>query len=189
VGARCISVARLIRQKGVTTLLRAWRTVIDRAMRSGATRELIIVGDGPLRSRLERSVHKLRLSGSVRIVGAVPRAEVITHLQQAAVFALPVRTRLAGLNPEGLCLAAIEAAACGLPVIIGDSGGTAETIRDGETGFLVPSHDHRLLAARIDQLLDDRALARDMGKRGRSHVTQHFGSDVARATLRSALEL
>ena len=189
VGAHCISVARLIPQKGVTTLLRAWRTVIDSARRSGATRELIIVGDGPLRSRLERGVHKLRLSGSVRIVGAVPRAEVITHLQRADVFALPVRTRLAGLNPEGLCLAALEAAACGLPVIIGDSGGAPETIRNGETGFLVPSHDHRLLAARIDQLLDDRALARDMGKRGRRHVTQHFGSDVARATLRSALEL
>jgi hypothetical protein len=46
-----------------------------------------------------------------------------------------------------------------------------------------------VLAARIDQLLDDPALARDMGKRGRSHVSQHFGSDVARATLRFALEL
>jgi len=189
VGVRCISVARLIPQKGVTTLLRAWRTVIDRAGRSEAAHELIIVGDGPLRSRLERSVHKLRLSDSVRIVGAVPRSEVITHLQRADVFALPVRTRLAGLNPEGLCLAALEAAACGLPVIIGDSGGAPETIRDGETGFLVPSHDHRLLADRIGQLLDDPALARDMGKRGRSHVMQHFGSDVAGATLCSALEL
>ena len=189
VGARCISVARLIPQKGVMTLLRAWRTVIDRARRSGAARELIIVGDGPLRSVLERSVYKLRLSGSVRIVGAAPRAEVITHLQHADVFALPVRTRLAGLNPEGLCLAALEAAACGLPVIIGDSGGAPETVRDGETGFLVHSHDHQLLAARLDQLLGDPALAREMGKRGCDHVTQHFGSDVARATLRSALEL
>lgn len=188
-GARCISVARLIPQKGVTTLLRAWRTVMDRARRSGAARELIIVGDGPQRSRLERSVQELRLSDSVRIVGAVPRAEVITHLRRADVFALPVRTRLAGLNPEGLCLAALEAAACGLPVIIGDSGGAPETIRDGETGFLVASHDHQLLAARLDQLLDNPALARDMGSRGRSYVTQYFGSDVARATLRSALEL
>ena len=188
-GARCISVARLIPQKGVTTLLRAWRTVMDRASRSGAAREMIIVGGGPLRRRLERSVHKLRLSGSVRIVGAVPRAEVITYLQRADVFALPMRTRLAGLNPEGLCLAALEAAACGLPVIVGDSGGAPETVRDGETGFLVPSHDHQLLAARLDQLLDNPVLAQDMGSRGRSYVTQHFGSDVARETLRSALEL
>jgi phosphatidylinositol alpha-1,6-mannosyltransferase len=187
--ARCISVARLIPQKGVMTLLRAWRTVIDLPSRNGAARELIIVGDGPLRGRLERNIRRLRLSGSVRIVGAVPRAEVITHLRRADVFALPVRTRLAGLNPEGLCLAALEAAACGLPVIIGDSGGAPETVRDGETGFLVPSHDHQLLAARLDQLLDNPALARNMGSRGRSHAAQHFGSDVARATLRSALGL
>jgi len=114
---------------------------------------------------------------------------VRTYLQRADVFALPMRTRLAGLNPEGLCLAALEAAACGLPVIVGDSGGAPETVRDGETGFLVPSHDHQLLAARLDQLLDNPVLAQDMGSRGRSYVTQHFGSDVARETLRSALEL
>src|SRR6476659_6264443 len=187
VGARCISVARLIPQKGVMTLLRAWRTVIDRARRSGAARELIIVGDGPLRSALERSVYRFRLSDSVRIVGAAPHAEVITHLQLADVFALPVRTRLAGLNPEGLCLAALEAAACGLPVIIGDSGGAPETVRDGETGFLVHSHDHQLLAARLDQLLDDPALARDMGKRGRDRVVQDWTWQRSGAVLRALL--
>ena len=53
------------------------------------------------------------------------------------MFALPMRTRLAGLNPEGLGLAALEAAACGLPVIVGDSGGAPETVLDGETGFVV----------------------------------------------------
>jgi phosphatidylinositol alpha-1,6-mannosyltransferase len=100
-----------------------------------------------------------------------------------------VRTRLAGLNPEGLGLAALEAAACGLPVIIGNSGGAPETVHDGDTGFLVPSHDHQLLATRLDQLLDDPALARQMGAQGRSYVTQRFSTGVARATLRSALDL
>ena len=80
---------------------------------------------------------------------------VITHLQQSDVFALPVRTRLGGLNPEGLGLAALEAAACGLPVVVGDSGGAPETIRDGDTGFVVPSHDHQLLAEKISLLLDN----------------------------------
>ena len=55
----------------------------------------------------------------------------VAELQRADVFALPVRTRLAGLNPEGLGLAALEAAACGLPVVVGDSGGAPETVRDG----------------------------------------------------------
>ena len=78
--------------------------MIDRARRSGAARELIIVGDGPLGVGSSAASTSSGCQDSVRIVGAVPRAEVITHLQQADVFALPVRTRLAGLNPEGLCL-------------------------------------------------------------------------------------
>jgi phosphatidylinositol alpha-1,6-mannosyltransferase len=186
---RCISVARLIAQKGLMTLLLAWRRVLEGARPGEVPRELIILGAGPQEGRLERAVHDLDLSDSVRLVGAVPRAQVITYLQQADVFALPVRTRLAGLNPEGLCLAALEAAACGLPVIIGDSGGAPETVRDGSTGFVVPSHDHHQLAARLDQLLSNPALSREMGTRGRSYVMRNFGSDRARATLRAALKL
>ncbi len=186
---RCIAVARLIRRKGMATLLRAWRAVIDRAAPSGATRELVLVGDGPQRPRLERSIHELELSDHVRLMGALPRAAVIGQLQRADVFALPVRTLLAGLNPEGLGLAALEAAACGLPVIVGHSGGAPETVRDGDTGFVVPSHDHQLLAERLSLLLDNPSLAQEMGSRGRRYVSTHFGMESARARLREALDL
>jgi phosphatidyl-myo-inositol dimannoside synthase len=186
---RCIAVARLIRRKGMATLLHAWRTVIDRAASRGSVRELTIVGDGPLRSSLERTILQLRLSGWVRLLGALPRADVIAQLQQANVFALPVHTRLAGLNSEGLGLATLEAAACGLPVIVGDSGGAPETVRDGETGFVVPPHDHQLLAERLNLLLDNSVLAQDMGTCGRSYVAAHFGTELALARLREALDL
>ena len=186
---RCIAVARLIHRKGMATLLRAWRAVVDRAAQSGAARELVLVGDGPQRPRLERSIHKLELSDHVRLMGALPRAAVIGQLQRADVFALPVRTLLAGLNPEGLGLAALEAAACGLPVIVGHSGGAPETVRDGDTGFVVPSHDHQLLAERLSLLLDNPPLAQEMGSRGRRYVCTHFGMESARARLREALDL
>jgi phosphatidyl-myo-inositol dimannoside synthase len=114
---------------------------------------------------------------------------VISELRQAQVFALPVRTRLGSLNPEGLGLAALEAAACGLPVIIGDSGGAPETVRDGETGYVVPASDHRALADRICELLADPAQARAMGARGRADVSARFGADQASNTLRRALQL
>jgi phosphatidylinositol alpha-1,6-mannosyltransferase len=188
-GARCIAVARLIPQKGMSTLLRAWRTVIDRDARRGVDHDLIIVGDGPLRGRLERTIHDLELAGSARLIGALPRAGVIEHLQQASVFALPVRTRLAGLNPEGLGLAALEAASCGLPVIVGDSGGAPETVLDGDTGFVVPSGDHQQLAERLSWLLDNRQLAQEMGARGRCHVCAHFSAESARVRLREVLDL
>jgi len=187
--SRCIAVARLIRRKGMATLLRAWRTVIDRSAPSGASRELVVVGDGPLRHRLERTIHELELSDQVRLVGALPREAVIGQLQRADVFALPVRTLLAGLNPEGLGLAALEAAACGLPLIVGHSGGAPETVRDGDTGFVVPSDDHQLLAERLRLLLDNPSLALEMGSRGRHYVRAHFSTDSARATLREALDL
>ena len=186
---RCIVVARLIPQKGLVTLLRAWRIVIDRAHPSGASRELVVVGDGPQRPRLERLIQELELSDCVRLIGAIPRAEVIGHLQRADVFALPARTGLAGLNPEGLGLASLEAAACGLPVIVGNSGGIPETVRHGDTGFVVPSHDHQLLAERLTLLLGNMSLAREMGARGRHYVAAQFGMEVARAKLREALDL
>jgi phosphatidyl-myo-inositol dimannoside synthase len=186
---RCIAVARLVPQKGLATLLRAWRIVIDQAHSRGATRELVVVGDGPQRPRLERIIEELELSAYVQLIGALPRAEVIGHLQQADVFALPARTRLAGFNPEGLGLAALEAAACGLPVIVGDSGGAPETVRHGDTGFVVPSHDHQLLAERLTLLLGNTSLAREMGARGRRYVAEHFCPERARVRLREALDL
>jgi phosphatidyl-myo-inositol dimannoside synthase len=119
----------------------------------------------------------------------MPRAGVITALQQADLFALPVRTRLVGLNPEGLGLAGLEAAACGLPVIIGDSGGAPETVRHGKSGFVVDPHDSVELAKKITTLLTDRELAGTMGAAGRCLVEESFSSRRARATLRRALLL
>ncbi len=127
------------------------------------------------------------MAGSVDFTGALPRPAVITRLQQASVFALPMRTRLRGLNPEGLGLAALEAAACGLPVLVGASGGAPETVRPGISGHVLDPRDHAAWTARIVQLLDDPAAARVMGEQGRAHVEERFGFDAARATLRRAL--
>jgi phosphatidyl-myo-inositol dimannoside synthase len=114
---------------------------------------------------------------------------VITALQQADVFALPVRTQLWGLNPEGLGIAALEAAACGLPVIIGRSGGAPETVRHQTTGFVIDPDDHVDCAGRIATLLADRDLARTMGTAGRSMVVERFSAEQAKATLHRALQL
>jgi phosphatidylinositol alpha-1,6-mannosyltransferase len=100
-----------------------------------------------------------------------------------------VRTRLGGLNPEGFGLAALEAAACGLPVLVGGSGGAAETVRDGVTGWVLPSDDVSAWADRIVTLLADPATARAVGARGRAFVAATYGLPQARATLRAALRL
>lgn len=186
---RCVAVGRFVAQKGFTTLLRAWSSVLDQRRGHLDGTELVLVGDGPQRRQLVALADNLRLGGSVRFTGALPRAGVIEELQQAQVFALPVRTRLAGLNAEGLGLAALEAAACGLPVVVGRSGGAVETVQPGRTGFVVDPRDVGELAGRIVELLDDPARAAAMGNRGRAQVVGRFGHERMRATLRTALDL
>ncbi len=187
--ARCVAVGRFVAQKGFRTLLRAWRMVLaDRALRDEPP-ELVLVGDGPQRRRLHTLIDRDGLAETVRLTGALPRVGVRAELQRALVFALPVRTRLAGLNPEGLGLAALEAAACGLPVIIGDSGGAPETVRDGQSGFVIPPHDHRVLADRLVLLLTDRERSRAMGAAGRALVQDQYSAERTRATLRRVLAL
>lgn len=185
---RVVAVGRLVRQKGFDSLLRAWRLVLD-AWSCPQRPELVLVGDGPQRDRLSDLVDSLDLRSSVRMTGALPRSAVLTELQRSDVFALLVRTRLAGLNPEGLGLAAVEAAACGLPVVVGDSGGAPETVQHGRTGFVVDGDRPEEVAGRLLALLTEPALARTMGDAGRRFVTARFGAEQARQTVRAALGL
>lgn len=184
---RVVAVGRFVPQKGFATLLRAWRSIVTGW--TGPAPELVLVGDGPDRSRLERLAAALGLAGTVRLTGAVPRTEVLAELQRADAFALPMRTRLAGLNPEALGLAAVEAAACGLPVVVGRSGGAPETVLPGRTGFVVDPHDVPVLADRLGALLSDPARAAAMGTAGRQFVLDRFGAEQVRRTLRTALRL
>lgn len=184
---RCVAVGRFVKQKGFDTLIAGWSRVQQAWPEAALRPELVLVGGGPQAVELRDAVARLGLSRSVRFTGPLPRAAVVAELQAAQVFALPVRTRLGGLNAEGLGLAAVEAAACGLPVVVGDSGGAAETVRDGESGLVVPPEDPARLAEALVGLLLDSHRASTMGRAGRHHVAAHFGRDVARTTLRQAL--
>ena len=188
-----IAVGRMVRQKGFDTLLEAWalrRTDHGRVDRDVDHEErLVLVGDGPRQPELRRLCRRLGLESSVRFAGRVPRDQIPGLLQQADVFALPVRTRLAGLNPEGLGLGFLEAAATGLPVIVGRSGGAPETVIADKTGYLVEPGDPRAVADRIGQLLADPVRAAAMGAAGRNYVAERYGSGSVRATLRRSLGL
>ena len=185
---RVVSVGRLVRQKGFDALLAAWRLLLDGW--TGPVRpELRVIGDGPRRRHLEARITDLHLRSSVTLLGARPRVEVVSELQSADAFALLVRTRLAGLNPEGLGLAALEASACGLPVVVGDSGGAPETVLPGRTGYLVDPADPHRVAAHLLELLTTPLLGSSLGREGRRFVTARFGRERARRTVRAALGL
>jgi len=89
------------------------------------------------------------------------------------------------LGVEGFGIALVEASACGLPVVAGDSGGIPDAVRDGETGFLVPPEDPAAFAEAISRVLADAPLAQRMGDSGRRAVETHFNWDRAVRDLRA----
>jgi phosphatidylinositol alpha-1,6-mannosyltransferase len=119
-----VCVARMVRRKGQDTLVRLWPEV----QQSFPGAVLLLVGDGPGRRRIERMVARRGLEACVRMTGAVPWEEVPAYLDAGDVFAMPCRDRLFGLEVEAFGIVFLEAAACGLPVVAGRSGGAAEAV-------------------------------------------------------------
>lgn len=140
------TVTRLCRQKDPETLLRAARLLAE--LRPDA--RLVIVGDGPLRSEVERRVDELGLAAQVTLLGR--RSDVDRLLPAFDAFVLSSAW-------EGLPRVVVEAMAAGVPVVSTDVGGIAEAVEDGVSGLLVPSGDGVALANALLRVLADPALA------------------------------
>lgn len=165
--------SRLVARKGQDVLIRGWPEV--RRQAKGA--RLVIVGSGPYERKL-----KAMAGEGVVFTGAVPGERLRDIVAAADVFAMPARTRLGGLDVEGLGIVYLEAQACGVPVVAGDSGGAPETVT-AETGVVVDGRDTDAVAKAIAQLLLDDQRRTLMGRAGRAHVTEHFSWDVLGARL------
>lgn len=178
-----VSVSRLVARKGQDSLIRA----ADRIRTLAPDARMLIVGDGPDRTRLTGLVDRLGLAGRVRLTGAVPWSDLPAHYAAADVFAMPCRTRGLGLDVEGLGLVFLEAAATGLPVVAGRSGGAPETVQEGRTGTVVDGRDVPAVATAIADLLADPARAAAMGANGRRWVTQAWNWDASAGRLAELL--
>jgi glycosyltransferase involved in cell wall biosynthesis len=145
---------RLKKYKGVDIVIRAFA-----AMRH-PTATMEIAGSGDHRPALERLVASLDLGGRVRFLGRISEEEKVSLLRRAwgLAFASP---------KEGWGITNLEAAACGTPVVASNSPGIRESVRDGETGFLVPHGDAAAMAAAMGRLADSAALVATLGANGR----------------------
>jgi phosphatidylinositol alpha-1,6-mannosyltransferase len=123
----------------------------------------------------------------VIFTGSVPWAELPEHYAAGDVYAMPCRTRAAGLDVEGLGIVYLEASATGLPVVGGDSGGAPDAVREGETGHVVGGRDLPTLTARLTDLLTDPARARTMGAAGRAWVESEWRWETQAARLTTLL--
>lgn len=170
-----VCISRLVPRKGQDQLIRALPRLWER---HPGTR-LVLVGGGGYERRLRA------LAGDgVLFTGPLPHTEMIDLLAAADVFAMPARTRGGGLDVEGLGIVYLEAQACAVPVVAGDSGGAPETVT-GETGIVVDGRDLPGLIEALDRLLSDDALRARMGAAGRAHVERNWTWEVMGARLRS----
>ncbi len=179
-----VCVSRMVPRKGQDTLIKAWPQVLAR---SAGDPLLLLVGDGPYRPALQRLAAASCPARSVLFTGPVGWEELPAHYDCANVFAMPCRTRRAGLDVEGLGIVYLEASATGLPVVGGDSGGAPDAVLDGETGYVVPGRGVPAVTSRLAELLADPAGAAAMGEKGRSFVEREWTWDLVAGRLQQIL--
>lgn len=165
-----VAMSRLVPRKGIDVLIKAVAEVAQH--RQGVT--LLVGGRGRDHRRLGRIAKAT--AAPVRFLGPVAPGDLRYLYGVGEVFAMPCRTRWAGLEQEGYGIVFLEAGACGVPQIAGDSGGAAEAVLDGITGKVV-AHPEKAssVAAALGQLLDDPALRMRLG----SAAMQRARSDAS----------
>ncbi|OFT28916.1 MULTISPECIES: glycosyltransferase family 4 protein [unclassified Corynebacterium] len=164
-----VCASRLVKRKGQDRLIR----VLPRVRQRVPGAQLVIVGEGPYARRLHAMAEGV---DGVRFTGRVSDDDLCRIVAAADVFAMPVRTRGGGLDVEGLGIVFLEAQACEVPVVAGDSGGAPETVTD-HSGVVVDKNDDALVAALV-RLLRDPLLRESMGEAGRRHVQLEFSWQV-----------
>jgi glycosyltransferase involved in cell wall biosynthesis len=165
-------VGRLVEQKGILDLIEA-------AARLSGSWQLVLVGAGPLRPRIEALAKGLGVAGRLEILAGLPSARMPEVIGSLDVLVLPSRTRSNWKEQFGRVL--VEAMACQVPVVGSDSGEIPRVI--GDAGLVFPEGEVGALVAHLEALRADPALRRELGERGRARSLAHFThARIARQT-------
>lgn len=167
---RLVYVGRLSEAKGAAAM-----PAILARMRRPAVLEVIGGVTDAERAAMEAHAACAGVADRLRLVGALPHADLPGRLHGATAFLFP------STHPEGLSKVVMEAMAAGLPVVAWRLPAHEGLVEDGRTGWLLPPGDIAGTAARLDALLDDPARAAAMGAAGRAHVARHHAPDVIAA--------
>jgi colanic acid/amylovoran biosynthesis glycosyltransferase len=161
-----VSTGTLNWHKGHEYALLAVRRLVD----DGLDVRYHLVGGGPEKERVLYTIADLELESHVVLHGKLSAAGVRDILQQSHVFLLPSLS-------EGIANAALEAMACGMPVVSTDCGGMREAIADGVEGVIVPVRDPGAIAGALKRLIAEPALANRLGEAARRKILQSFSLD------------
>ena len=165
-----LGVSRLVPRKGFDTLLAA-------VARAGPGVQVALAGSGRSQRALEALARKLDLGARARVLGRVPDDALPLLYAAADVFAMPCRDRWLGLEAEGFGIVFLEAAAAGVAVVAGRSGGSDEAVVDGVSGLVVDGRNTDAVSGALRTLLDDADLRACMGQAGRERAVRDFSYD------------
>jgi phosphatidylinositol alpha-1,6-mannosyltransferase len=179
-----VSISRLVPRKGFDVAIRAVAALAPRR----PDLVLAIAGGGRDEGRLRTLAAEL--AAPVRFLGRVGHDDLALLYGCADVYAMVCRTRWRGLEQEGFGIVFVEAAACGVPQVAGDSGGAAEAVADGVTGYVVRNPEDPVAVAEVfEALLDDDPLRKAMSIASRDRAVADFSYDVLAARLGRALRV
>ena len=165
-----VSVGRLVHRKGQDELVKAMPKILEQFPDA----ILLFVGEGPIKQMLFNSAKQLGVLPKVVFAGRVSHHDLPDYICLGEIFAMPVRSRFSGLEVEGLGIVYLEASACGLPVIVGNSGGAVDAVLDQKTGLLVDGTKSDQIADAICELLANPERAKQMGADGRDWVINNW---------------
>lgn len=165
-----VSVGRLVKRKGQDRLIEALPAIRKAVPQA----HLLFVGEGSYAKNLKKLVRKKGVAEAVTFVGRVRYADLPKYFGVGEVFAMPSRSRYAGLEVEGLGIVYLEASACGLPVVAGRSGGAPDAVVEGKTGRVVDGNNVAEISRVIIDLLSSEAGRKEMGKNGRAWVVEQW---------------
>ncbi len=169
-----VSVGRLVPRKGQDRLIQALpliRKTIPNA-------HVLFVGEGTYRKNLEKLVQDNDVKDHVTFVGRVPYSQLPSYFRCGDIFAMPSRSRMGGLEVEGLGIVYLEASGCGLPVIAGNSGGAPDAVVDGVTGIVVDGTNINEIAGAIVRVLSDPTKMKAMGAVGSEWVASGWSWEI-----------
>lgn len=177
-----VCLGRLDRSKGIFDLVAAMPKIL-----STTNANLIFIGDGPDREELEAQVARTRFADHVAFLGSVKNRDVPSYLRAATVLAMPSRTTQRWAEQVGM--SAIQAMACGVPVVSTTSGSIPEFVDDGVSGILVPEGDVDALATALTRLLTNRELLSRLARQAREQAVERYDARTnIRAIERRILE-
>ena len=165
-----VSVGRLVHRKGQDKLLAALPQII--AQHPDVV--LLFVGVGPRQKKLDQLVRHHELQEYVRFVGRVTYDKLPEYFRLGDLFVMPSRSRLAGLEVEGLGIVYLEASASGVAVLAGASGGAPDAVLVGKTGEIVDGTSIDQVALVINNLLDHPLKLAEMGRQGRAWTQERW---------------